>query len=117
MKMSKSRPGSFIELPEDMGSVKKKIMRALTGGRATVEEHRKLGADIDKDMVFELLKFHLVKDDAELKEIHDHYKAGRLLSGEIKKIAIEKMAAFMKDFEKKAESARKNVDKLNFVKF
>jgi len=117
MKMSKSRPESFIELPEDMASVKKKIMRALTGGRATVEEHRRLGADIDNDMVYELLKFHLVEDDYELQKIYDEYKSGKMLSGELKQLAVEKMAAFMQDFENKVQDARKKVDSLNFVKF
>jgi len=117
MKMSKSRPESFIELPEDMKSVKKKIMRALTGGRATLEEHRRLGAEIEKDMVFEFLKFHLVEDDQELQHIHDEYKSGRMLSGELKQIAVEKMEIFMKDFEQKLLNARKLVPKLNFVKF
>jgi len=115
MKMSKSRPASFIELPEDMASVKKKINRALTGGRATVEEHRKLGAEIEKDMVFEFMKYHLIEDDAELQDIHDRYKKGELLSGELKAIAIEKMTVFMKGFEKKLAAAQKM--KLNFVKF
>jgi len=117
MKMSKSRPESFIELPEDMASVKKKIMRALTGGRATVEEHRKLGAEVEKDMVFEFMKYHLVEDDAELQRIHDEYKSGRMLSGELKQIAVQKMDEFMKGFEKKLKAAQKQVDKLNFIKF
>lgn len=117
MKMSKSRPESFIELPEEIASVKKKINRALTGGRATVEEHRKLGAEIEKDMVFELLKFHLIEDDKELQDIHDRYKNGELLSGEVKQIAIARMTQFMQDFEKKVEAARKSVNKLKFVKF
>jgi len=117
MKMSKSRPESFIELPEDVKSAKKKINRALTGGRATVEEHRKLGAEIEKDMVFELMKFHLVEDDFELKRIHDDYKAGNLLSGEVKQMACTLIEKFMNDFEKKVEEARKHVDELNFVKF
>jgi tryptophanyl-tRNA synthetase len=117
MKMSKSKPEANISIPEDIGSVKKKIMKAKTGGRDTVDEHRKLGAKIDEDMVFELLKQHLVDDDKELQEIHDEYKAGRMLSGELKKIACDKMELFMDDFNKKLEKARDQIDKVRFIEF
>jgi len=117
MKMSKSNPLSFIELPEDVKSAQKKINRALTGGRATVEEHRKLGAEIEKDMVYEFMKYHLIEDDDELQKIHDDYKSGKLLSGEVKQIACQKIEEFMKDFEKKVAAARKIVPKLKFVEF
>jgi len=116
-KMSKSEPDSAIELPEDMDSVKRKIMKAVTGGRKTVEEHRKRGAEIEKDMVFELLKQHLVEDDKELDKIYHDYKSGKLLSSEIKQIAIEKMEKFMKNFERDLASARKIAPKLKFVHF
>ncbi len=117
IKMSKSHPESCITIPEDVDSVKKKILRAVTGGRDTLEEHRKLGAEVEKCMVFELLKQHLVEDDKELDKIYKDYKSGKMTSGEIKQIAVDKMTEFMNDFEKKLEKARKQVDKLNFVKF
>ncbi|MFH1181911.1 MAG: tryptophan--tRNA ligase [Candidatus Woesearchaeota archaeon] len=117
IKMSKSEVGSFIELPEDAKSACKKIQQAVTGGRKTVEEQRKLGAEIEKDMVFELLKQHLVEDDRELQRIYDDYKGGKMLSGEIKQLACEKMTKFMNDFTEKLEKARKNIADLRFVKF
>jgi tryptophanyl-tRNA synthetase len=116
IKMSKSKPESCIELPEDINIVKKKIKRALTGGRDTLEEHRRLGADITKDMVYELLKQHLIEDDDELKEIHDKYSSGKLTSGEIKEIACEKMEIFMNNFNSKLEKAKKEIDKVVFIK-
>ena len=117
VKMSKSHPESCITIPEEISAVKKKIMRAVTGGRDTLEEHRKLGAEVEKCMVFELLKQHLVEDDKELNKIYKDYKSGKMTSGEIKQIAVDKMTDFMKDFEKKLKKARKQVHKLNFVKF
>ncbi len=117
IKMSKSNPLSYIELPEDIKSATAKIKRALTGGRDTLEEHRKLGAIMEKDMVFELLKTHLIEDDSELSNIFHEYKSGRMTSGEIKQIACEKITAFMENIKEKLEKARKQVDKLNFVKF
>ena len=117
VKMSKSKPESCISLPEDSKAVCKKIKKALTGGRDTLEEHRRLGAVIKKDMVFELLKQHLIEDDDELNKIHEEYKSGRMTSGEIKQLACDKMTAFMKDFKAKLEKNKKIVKKLNFVKF
>ena len=117
MKMSKSKPHSCIELPEDIKSVKRKIRNALSGGRDTLEEHRKLGAVIEKDMVFELMKQHLVEDDDELNMIYNNYKSGKMTSGELKDIACAKMEDFMNNFVKGLEEARKQIDDLNFVKF
>ncbi len=117
LKMSKSEPESCIELPEDPKSVCRKIKNAVTGGRDTLEEHRRLGAVIEKDMVFELLKQHLIEDDAELKKIHDDYKSGKMTSGELKQLACEKMTKFLDDFSTKLEKARKGVNDLKFVHF
>ena len=117
VKMSKSKPESCIELPEDIKSVSKKIKRAVTGGRDTLEEHRRLGAQVEKCMVFELLKQHLVEDDDELAHIYQEYKSGRMTSGEIKQLACDKMEEFMNKFNSDLEKARKKVHKLNFVKF
>lgn len=117
LKMSKSKPESCIELPEDPAVVCKKIKRAVTGGRDTLEEHRRLGAEVEKCMVFELLKQHLVEDDKELDKIYEEYKSGRMTSGEIKEIACEKMTAFMKNLDKNIIAARKLVPNLNFVRF
>ena len=117
LKMSKSKPDSYIELPEDIDSACKKIRKAVTGGRATLEEHRRLGADIEKCMVFELLKQHLIEDDIELDKVYKEYKSGKMTSGEIKELACDYMAKFMNDFTKKLEKSRKLVDKLDFVEF
>jgi len=117
LKMSKSKPESCIELPEDIKSVKKKIKSAVSGGRDTLEEHRNLGAVIEKDMVFELMKQHLVEGDKDLDKIYHEYKSGKMTSGELKEIASSKMEEFMENFTKGVEQARKHIDKLNFVKF
>jgi tryptophanyl-tRNA synthetase len=117
LKMSKSKPERAISLPEDIEVVKKKIMKALTGGRATIEEQRRLGAEVEKDMVFELLKQHLVDDDDELQEIYNDYTTGKMLSGELKLLACEKMEKFMNDFNHKLEIAKKEMHKVKILTF
>ena len=117
LKMSKSLPGSCIELPEDAKEACRKLKNALSGGRDTLEEHRKLGGQPEKDMVFEMLKQHLLEDDAQLNKIFNDYKTGKLLSGELKQLGCELMTKFMTDFTKNLEKARKTVSKLKFVHF
>lgn len=117
MKMSKSKPNSCIDLPEDSKEVCKKIMRAKTGGRETVEIQRKLGGEPEKCMIFELYKQHLVEDDSQLKEIYDNCKSGKLLCGEDKQNCCKLMAQFMDTLSGNMEKARKNIDKLNFISF
>ncbi len=117
LKMSKSKPGSAIELPEEPAVVCKKLKNALSGGRDTLDEHRRLGGQPEKDMVFELMKQHLVEDDVELQRIYAQYKSGKLLSGELKQMGCDLITEFMTDFTKKLDKARKQVGKLHFVKF
>ena len=117
IKMSKSKPESCIELPEDIKSVKRKIKNALSGGRNTLEEHKRLGAVIEKDMIFELMKQHLIEDDNKLNSIYTDYKSGKMTSGELKEIACSEMETFMNNFVKGVEQARKHIGKLIFVKF
>ncbi|MCP3686234.1 MAG: tryptophan--tRNA ligase [bacterium] len=112
VKMSKSDPTSFIELPEDPKTACKKIKRALTGGRDNVDEQRKKGGVPEKCIVFELYKQHFIEDDKELNKIFDDCKAGKILCGECKQLACEKLTKFMDEFNKKLEKAKKNVDKL-----
>ena len=92
-------------------------MRAITGGRDTVEEQREKGGEPEKCMVFELYKQHLIEDDQELQNVYDNCKAGELTCGECKKNCCSLMNQFMDDFNQKREEAKKNIDKLNFIKF
>jgi tryptophanyl-tRNA synthetase len=117
LKMSKSKPESCIELPEDIKSVSKKIMRAKTGGRDTVEEQKEKGGEPEKCMIFELYKQHLIEDDKELQRIYYECKKGKLTCGDDKKYCCELMVKFMDDFNKKREEAKKNINKLNFIEF
>ncbi len=117
IKMSKSRPESCIDLPEGPKKVCKKIMRAKTGGRKTVEEQKKLGGEPEKCIIFELYKQHLIEDDKELKKIYNNCKKGRLLCGEDKKNCCKLMSKFMNELTKNIEKARRSIDKLNFIKF
>jgi tryptophanyl-tRNA synthetase len=117
LKMSKSKPESCMDLPEDAESVTRKLKKAKTGGRDTEEEQKRKGGEPEKCVIFEMYKQHLIEDDKELDKIYKDCKAGKLTCGEDKKKCIKLMTKFMKELEQKTDKARKQVDKLNFVKF
>jgi len=111
-KMSSSDPLSYIALTEDPKEVAKKIKKyAFSGGQATLEEHRKKGGNPDIDVAFQMLKYGLEEDDVKLEEIYNNYKSGKLLSGELKNILIEKITKFLEEHQKKRVKAKKLVDK------
>jgi len=114
-KMSKSKPGSYISIPEDPDAAGKKMLNAVTGGRKTTEEQKRLGGEPEKCMIFEIYKQHLIEDDKELNEIYRRCKSGELLCGEDKARACKLMKKFMEDFNKKFKKAKGNVDKLNII--
>lgn len=110
-KMSSSDPTSYIALTDDAKSVKKKVNKyAFSGGQPTIEEHRRLGGNPDVDVSYQWLTF-LEDDDKRLKQIYDDYKSGKLLSGELKAILIDKLNGFLAEHQKKREESRKIVDR------
>ena len=103
-KMSSSKPESYISLLDKPEEGAKKVMRALTGGRVSAEEQRRLGGEPEKCTVFELFTFHLILDDKELEEIKRDCKEGRLLCGQCKKRASELVKNFLKEHQEKMDS-------------
>ncbi len=112
-KMSSSRPDSAIFLSDPIEVAKRKVFKALTGGRATAEEQRKLGGQPEKCTVFELYAYHLIKDDNELKKIYDSCKLGLVLCGECKRRAAELLVKWLSDHQEKLEKAREIAKSLN----
>ena len=113
-KMSKSRPEFAIHLSDPVELVEKKVMNALTGGRATAEEQRKLGGEPWKCAIFELYTYHLVKDDSELRDIYSECVTGRILCGPCKKRAVERAIAIIKEHQRRYNEVVGVVEK--FVK-
>jgi tryptophanyl-tRNA synthetase len=114
-KMSSSEESSAIFSIDSPEEVKKKINKyAFSGGKDTLEEHRKLGGNPDIDVSFQYLKMFFEPSDEKLAKIEKDYKSGKLLSGELKAILIEKINSFLKEHQKKREEAKKNIDKFIF---
>ncbi|MBU2576279.1 MAG: tryptophan--tRNA ligase [Nanoarchaeota archaeon] len=110
-KMSSSGEG-LIFLSDDAKTVKKKINKyAFSGGQATIEEHRKKGGNTKVDIPFQYLKMLFEPSDEKLEEIKQEYESGKMLTGELKAILIEKINDFLKDHQKNKIEAKKNLDK------
>src|SRR3989344_7004941 len=109
-KMSSSDPSSYIALSDSPEEAEMKIKKyAFSGGQATLEEHRKKGGNPDIDVSFQYLKVIFEPDDKKLKKIEDDYRSGKLLTGELKQMLIERMTRFLKEHHKKREKAKKQV--------
>jgi len=110
-KMSASEPNTAIFTTDDEELVVKKIMNAFTGGRATVEEQRKLGGQPDICPVYHYYEELFEEDDKNLKEIYESCKSGSLLCGDCKARLAERVKRFIKDHQIKREKARDSLDK------
>ena len=102
--MSSSKPESTIFMDDDVEVMTKKVKRAISGGQPTVEEHRRHGGDVTKDVAFQYLQFFFEKDDDALEEIRMEYESGRLLAGEIKQLCIDSATEWLVELaEKRAQ--------------
>lgn len=110
-KMSASEQSTAIYATDDEKTVKMKINKyAFSGGQATIEEHRQKGGDPDIDVAYQWLMF-FEEDDQKLRKIYNDYKSGKLLSGELKAILIEKLNKFLKELQEKRKKAAGQIDK------
>jgi tryptophanyl-tRNA synthetase len=111
-KMSSSIPESAVYLSDPPKTVEKKIMKyAFSGGQATTELQRKLGADLNVDVPYQWLYYIFEEDDDEIKRIADEYSAGRMLTGEIKKILAQKVNELLEEHRRKREASERDYDK------
>lgn len=109
-KMSSSDPKSYISLTDSVEDAKDKIDRAKTGGKDSLDEHREKGGNVGEDMVFELLTFHLIEDESELRRIREEYESGEMLSGELKQIAKERIEEFLQSHRDARSEAEHGVE-------
>ncbi|EAU88319.1 tryptophanyl-tRNA synthetase [Coprinopsis cinerea okayama7 len=100
-KMSASDPNSSIFMTDKPNQIKNKINRhGFSGGKETEEEHRRLGGDTEVDVAYQYLTFFL-EDDEELKRIGEEYRAGTLLTGQLKARCIAILQEFVSSFQQR----------------
>jgi len=102
-KMSSSVPDSLIWFDDEDKDVKKKLMGAVTGGRQTLDEQKKLGGEPEKCSIYLLNKFHMQDNDEQLARMCAACKAGELMCGTCKKETLERVRAFLAEFKEKRD--------------
>jgi tryptophanyl-tRNA synthetase len=109
-KMSASQPDTAIFTVDPPKEAAKKIMKAFTGGRDTVEEQKKLGGRPEICNVYAYYYFMFEDDDLALKEREAVCKSGALMCGICKKQLAERVQKFLIDFQEKREKAKEVLD-------
>ena len=110
-KMSSSDPFSYIALTDTPKEARQKIMKyAFSGGGNSVEEHRKKGGNIKVDIAYHMLFYMFEPDDKRLARIREDYESGRMLTGELKQILVEKLTDFLEKHQDAREKAKDRVD-------
>jgi len=108
-KMSASNTNSAIFLTDTPKQVKEKVScHAFSGGGATKEIHMRDGGNPDIDVPYQYLRFFL-EDDDELQRIHDDYKKGVLLTGEIKQKLIDVVLEILTEHQRRREETTDDV--------
>eukprot|EP00742_Colponemidia_sp_Colp-10_P014526 GILJ01016507.1.p1 GENE.GILJ01016507.1~~GILJ01016507.1.p1 ORF type:complete len:316 (+),score=92.74 GILJ01016507.1:101-1048(+) len=102
-KMSSS-VGAAVFLTDTEKQIKTKINAAFSGGGKDKEEHLLMGGLNEVDVPIQWLSFFM-DDDDEFARIQHEYAAGRMMSGEVKKILIAIIAKIVKGHQ----DARKEV--------
>ena len=118
-KMSASDANSSIFMTDTPNQIKNKINKhGFSGGQETEEEHRRLGGNPDVDVSYQYLTF-MLDDDEELAKLYNvsvdvtsssdsnlyrlrqiqDYKAGTLLTGQLKARCIHVLQDLVKGFQ------------------
>ena len=87
---------SYHDEPE---TVRRRIGRAYTGGRRTLEEQRRLGGNPDPRVcgVASLHAFHATPDPAGYAELQRSCRAGELLCGQCKGAATDRLLKYLSE--------------------
>ena len=109
-KMSSSKPKTTLFLSDDIATAEKKIKKSFSGGQATIEEHRRLGGNPDKDVAYQYMMYFFEEDDKFLGEINQDYRAGKILAGEMKQMCIERATDWLSNLAEKRDETAHLVD-------
>lgn len=112
-KMSASMPETSIFTVDSPEVAAKKVMGAFTGGRATIEEQKRLGANPDICSVF-AYDYFLFMDDKEIEDLRFNCLAGNIMCGECKQVLTERVKKFLVEHQEKREKAKDHFEEFLF---
>lgn len=111
-KMSKRDPSSGFTLNESPSAASRKVLSSFTGGRATVEEQKRIGGQADICPVYDLYNFHFALDDEHAKRVYDECVGGIRMCGECKQEAAGLVKKFLDQHQKKRAAMLKEAEGL-----
>ncbi|NYB52495.1 MAG: tryptophan--tRNA ligase [Methanobacteriaceae archaeon] len=111
-KMSSSKPKTAIFLSDSPEEAEKKLRSAKTGGRESLKEQQEMGGIPDECVVYEMLLYHLMHSDSDLKDIYHQCKDGSIMCGECKANAAELIRDFFTDLQEKREKAKDKAENI-----
>jgi tryptophanyl-tRNA synthetase len=109
-KMSASEPETAIFTVDPPDVVKRKVWNAFTGGKGTLAEQRKTGANPDVCSVYQYFLFLFEEDDKKLLEREQECRTGKMLCGDCKKELTERINKFLSEHQKKREQAKDSLE-------
>jgi tryptophanyl-tRNA synthetase len=112
-KMSASMPETAIFTVDPPELAEKKVLAAFTGGRATLEEQRRLGANPDVCSVF-AYDYFLFMNEKEIGELRYNCLAGNIMCGECKNALAERVKKFLVEHQEKREKAKDRFEEYLF---
>lgn len=100
-KMSASDATTSIFMDDTPKQIQKKINKyAFSGGRATLEEHKELGGNVDVDVAYQYLSF-FSEDDDKLEKLADGYKKGEVMSSQMKQECIAVLQEYVGAYQER----------------
>jgi len=111
-KMSKRSAESSFTLDERPASAVKKVMAAFTGGRASIEEQKKLGGEADKCPIYDQYLFHFAMEDEYAKRVYDECYGGIRMCGECKQELAGIVKRYLEEHQRKRASMMKDAEEL-----
>ncbi len=112
-KMSASMPETSIFTVDPPELAEKKVLGAFTGGRATIEEQKRLGANPDICSVF-AYDYFLFMNDKEIEDLRFNCMAGNIMCGECKQNLAERVKRFLIEHQEKRERAKDHFEEYLF---
>ena len=103
--MTNRVPPGRITYNDDPADIRRRIGRAYTGGRGTLEEQREKGGNPDPRVcsVSSLHAFYATPDPQEYPELQSRCRAGELLCGECKVAAADGLLEYLREHRLRRE--------------
>jgi tryptophanyl-tRNA synthetase len=97
MSTTGASPENALFLNDPPKAVERKVRNAFTGGRATVEEQRRLGATPEVCSVWALWRSRFAESTEVFSRVTEDCRSGRLLCGECKGLLLERVQRFYQE--------------------